>query len=48
MDELRAGVMFDPSRYFSPVTQVKEFFLARQPILDPNQNFVAYELSFRR
>jgi EAL and modified HD-GYP domain-containing signal transduction protein len=40
--------MFDPTRYFSPVTQVKEFFLARHPILDPNQNLVAYELSFRR
>lgn len=48
MDELRAGMMFDPTQYFSPVTQVKEFFLARYPILDRNQNLVAYELLFRR
>ena len=40
--------MFDPTQYFSHVTQVKEFFLARYPILDRNQNLVAYELLFRR
>ncbi|SEK70026.1 EAL and modified HD-GYP domain-containing signal transduction protein [Nitrosovibrio tenuis] len=33
---------------FSFAPQVKEFFLARQPILDRNENLVAYELLFRR
>ena len=28
--------------------RVKEFFLARQPILNNDQNLVAYELLFRR
>ncbi len=31
----------------SSVQRAKEFFLARQPILDRNQNLVAYELLFR-
>ena len=34
--------------YFSSVPQVKEFFLARQPILDRNEDLIAYELLFRR
>lgn len=48
MDELRAGMIFDPMQHLSLVPQVKEFFLARQPILDRNQNLIAYELLFRR
>jgi EAL and modified HD-GYP domain-containing signal transduction protein len=31
-----------------PQLRVREFFLARQPILDRNQELVAYELLFRR
>lgn len=38
----------DSTQYFSSVPQVREFFLARQPILDRNQNLLAYELLFRR
>ena len=38
----------DTAQHFSFVPQVKEFFLARQPILDRNENLVAYELLFRR
>jgi len=38
----------DLAQHFSFVPQVKEFFLARQPILDRNENLVAYELLFRR
>ncbi|MGE5651230.1 MAG: EAL domain-containing protein, partial [Bacillota bacterium] len=30
-----------------PLHRAKEFFLARQPILDRNQDLVAYELLFR-
>lgn len=30
-----------------PLQRAKEFFLARQPVLDRNQNLVAYELLFR-
>jgi c-di-GMP phosphodiesterase len=41
-------MMFDPTQYFSLVPQVKELLLAREPILDRNQNLVAYELLFRR
>jgi EAL and modified HD-GYP domain-containing signal transduction protein len=48
MDELRVGMILDPTQHFSLVPQVKEFFLARQPILDRNQNLIAYELLFRR
>jgi EAL and modified HD-GYP domain-containing signal transduction protein len=38
----------DLAPYFSSVPQVKEFFLARQPILDRNEDLIAYELLFRR
>lgn len=38
----------DTAQHFSFVPQVKEFFLARQPILDRNENLFAYELLFRR
>ncbi len=38
----------DQAQHFSSVSQVKEFFLARQPILDRNEDLVAYELLFRR
>lgn len=48
MDELRAGMIFDPMQHFSLVPQVKEFFLARQPILDRHQDLIGYELLFRR
>ena len=48
MDELRAGMIFDPMQHFSLVPQVKEFFLARQPILDRHHNLIGYELLFRR
>ncbi|PTR16423.1 EAL and modified HD-GYP domain-containing signal transduction protein [Nitrosospira sp. Nsp2] len=48
MAELRTGMIFDPIQQVSLVPQVKEFFLARQPILDRNQNLVGYELLFRR
>ena len=41
-------MIFDPMQHLSLVPQVKEFFLARQPILDRNQNLIAYELLFRR
>ena len=40
MDELRAGMIFDPMQHFSLVPQVKEFFLARQPILDRHQDLI--------
>lgn len=40
--------MLDSTQHFSFVPQVKEFFLARQPILDRRQSLVAYELLFRR
>ncbi|MDE2366278.1 MAG: EAL domain-containing protein [Betaproteobacteria bacterium] len=36
------------AQQFSFVPQVKEFFLARQPILDRNENLFAYELLPRR
>ena len=48
MDELRAGMILDPMQHFSLVPQVKEFFLARQPILDRHQDLIGYELLFRR
>jgi EAL and modified HD-GYP domain-containing signal transduction protein len=38
----------DLAPYFTSVPQVKEFFLARQPILDRNEDLIAYELLFRR
>jgi EAL and modified HD-GYP domain-containing signal transduction protein len=38
----------DLAPHFSSVPHVKEFFLARQPILDRNEVLVAYELLFRR
>lgn len=41
-------MILDPAQPVSFVPQVKEFFFARQPILDQNQNLVAYELLFRR
>jgi len=41
-------VTADLTQYSSFVPQVKEFFLARQPIVDRNENLVAYELLFRR
>lgn len=41
-------MILDSAQQFSLVPQVKEFFLARQPILDRDQNLVAYELLFRR
>ena len=41
-------MFLDTAQPFSFVPQVKEFFLARQPILDRHQNLVAYELLYRR
>lgn len=41
-------MILDTAQQFSFIPQVKEFFLARQPILDRNQNLVAYELLYRR
>src|SRR5688500_18661320 len=41
-------MILDTAQHISFVPQVKEFFLARQPILDRNQDLVAYELLFRR
>ncbi|SEO50248.1 EAL and HDOD domain-containing protein [Nitrosovibrio sp. Nv6] len=41
-------MILDTAQPVSFAPQVKEFFLARQPILDRNQNLVAYELLFRR
>jgi c-di-GMP phosphodiesterase len=41
-------MILDTTPHISSVAQVKEFFLARQPILDRNQNLIAYELLFRR
>src|SRR5687768_13632889 len=41
-------MILDTAQQFSFIPQVKEFFLARQPILDRNQNLIAYELLFRR
>jgi c-di-GMP phosphodiesterase len=38
----------DLAPHFSSVPHVKEFFLARQPILDRNEVLIAYELLFRR
>jgi EAL and modified HD-GYP domain-containing signal transduction protein len=35
-------------RSLDPIPRVKEFFLARQPILSRDQNLAAYELLFRR
>ena len=46
-DELRRMIP-NLAQHFSSVPQVKEFFLARQPILDRNERLVAYELLFRR
>jgi EAL and modified HD-GYP domain-containing signal transduction protein len=40
--------MLDTAQHISLVPRVREFFLARQPILDRNQELVAYELLFRR
>jgi EAL and modified HD-GYP domain-containing signal transduction protein len=40
--------MLDTAQPISLVPQVREFFLARQPILDRHQELVAYELLFRR
>lgn len=37
-----------PSDSLPSETRVREFFLARQPILDRHQDLVAYELLFRR
>ncbi len=48
MDELRVGMILDPTQHFPLVPQVKEFFLARQPILDRHQGLIGYELLFRR
>ena len=43
--------MIAPVPYDIPIKErplrVREFFLARQPILDRNQDLVAYELLFR-
>ncbi|SOD41565.1 EAL and HDOD domain-containing protein [Nitrosovibrio sp. Nv4] len=41
-------MILDTAQSVSFAPQVKEFFLARQPILDRNQNLIAYELLFRR
>jgi len=39
--------MANDSEQIDPVQRLKEFFLARQPILNRDQNLVAYELLFR-
>lgn len=41
-------MILDTAQHLSFVSHVKEFFLARQPILDRNQYLVAYELLLRR
>src|SRR5690348_3842687 len=41
-------MILDTTPHISSAAQVKEFFLARQSILDRNQNLIAYELLFRR
>jgi c-di-GMP phosphodiesterase len=41
-------MVYGSTQHFPLTPQVKEFFLARQPILDRNQHLVGYKLLFRR
>lgn len=47
MNATSALMVNSPSDPVDPVQRLKEFFLARQPILNRDQSLVAYELLFR-
>lgn len=41
-------MILDLTQHLASISQVKDFFVARQPILNRDQNLIAYELLFRR